>query len=854
MAHTPFPDHVEPRNTVPGELTHTDVWGPSSTQALNGARYNVVLVDDSSRHLISEQVKTKDEACTRLQNYLTYIERQFGFKPKSVCFDQGKEFLNQKFIDWCADKGIRIETTAPYSPSQNGVAERFNHTIVELARAMIIARDVPKNLWHEAINYATYVRDKSFTRAIKGKTPDEGFTGQKPNVSHLQEFGSPVWVLNESYRSKLDPKSQKMLFVGFLEGPRAIKYYNARTKHIGTTRNYYFATAPPDTQFEGEEVDEPMGDQIESEELRNNNLKRKHPDDNLSCNERSKRPRKQVDYRLLDDPLLAYDPSPELTALANESPDECLPNEMLSAVIDRANLASEDPQSLTEARNTSEWPEWEKAVQIELQQLKDRKTWKLTDPPDDRTPIKNKWVFLKKYNKEGTLTKYKARLVAKGYSQIPGMDYVDVFSPVVRLESLRAILALAAVENWEICHMDVKGAYLNGILKEKIYMEQPEGFTDGTMSVCELIKTLYGLKQSGREWNIQLNEKLTSRGFKNLYSDPCVYIRWGTNDTQIITVWVDDLLIFTTTSKSMTDLKCEINEMFEVSDLGEPNKIVGIEISQDREKKSITIKQSTYIDAILKKYGMDDVNPVKTPMDTSLVLEPGESEAGNRSNNYASLIGSLMYAAVATRPDIAYAVNRLASFTANPTLSHWNAAKRIMRYLKGTINYGITYSKIEDLNDYVHGYSDASFANYHDRTSVSGYNFMKAEGAITWGSKKQNTVSLSSTEAEYICMSDAARDALWLRSLYSELGYTQPEPTLVRGDNLSSLAIAENPRYHKRTKHFDIKHHFIRDQIKAEAIYIKYCPTNEMTADIFTKALPRQSFEYHRNTLGVSST
>ena len=251
---------------------------------------------------------------------------------------------------------------------------------------------------------------------------------------------------------------------------------------------------------------------------------------------------------------------------------------------------------------------------------------------------------------------------------------------------------------------------------------------------------------------------------------------------------------------------------------------------------------------------MQDINPVKTPMDSNLKLEPGEPEAENGNNNYASLIGSLMYAAVATRPDIAYVVNRLASFTANSTLSHWNAAKRIMRYLKGTKNYGITYSKTENPNDYIHGYSDSSFANNFDRTSVSGYNFMKAGGAITWGSKKQNIVSLSSTEAEYISMSDAARDALWLRSLYSELGYPQPEPTLIKGDNLSALAIAENPRYHKCTKHFDIKNHYIRDQIKNEIIQISYCPTGDMTADIFTKALPRQLFERHRDTLNVTST
>jgi hypothetical protein len=234
-AHTLFLEHAESQNTVPGELTHTDLWGPTKIQALNGAHYNMVLVNDDTRHLVTEQAKTKDEACTRLQNYFTYIERQFNFKPKRVRFDQGREFLNQKFINWCAEKGIKIEATAPYSPSQNGVAERFNRTIVELARAMMIAREVPKFLWHEAINHAAYIRDKLFTRAIKGKTPDEGFTGQKPNVSHLQEFGSPVWVLNEARQSKLDPKSQKMMFMGFVDGSCAIKYYNSRTRHVGIT-------------------------------------------------------------------------------------------------------------------------------------------------------------------------------------------------------------------------------------------------------------------------------------------------------------------------------------------------------------------------------------------------------------------------------------------------------------------------------------------------------------------------------------------------------------------------------------------------------------------------------------------
>ncbi len=316
------------------------------------------------------------------------------------------------------------------------------------------------------------------------------------------------------------------------------------------------------------------------------------------------------------------------------------------------------------------------------------------------------------------------------------------------------------------------------------------------------------------------------------------------------------MLLFTTSIQTMQIAKRDIMDTFEVTDLGEPKKLVGIEISRDRKNKRITITQSKYIETILAKYGLQDASPVRTPLDTNIKLEPGESEPGNRSNNYASLIGSLMYAAVATRPDIAFAVNRLASFTANPTMCHWTAAKRVLRYLKGTKDKGIMYSQPTDTSsshNHITGYSDASFANNYDRTSVSGYAFVAAKGVITWGSKKQNIVSLSSTEAEYVCLSDAAREANWLRNLYQEMGFPEEESTLIYGDNQSALAIAENLCYHKRTKHFDIKHHYIRDQVQRGVMKLQYLPTTQMTADIFTKALPRQAHELHMLSLGMTS-
>jgi hypothetical protein len=402
-----------------------------------------------------------------------------------------------------------------------------------------------------------------------------------------------------------------------------------------------------------------------------------------------------------------------------------------------------------------------------------------------------------------------------------------------------------------IQQMDVKGAYLNGILQEKIYMKQPEGFSDGSGRVCQLIKTLYGLKQSGREWNKQLDRKLKEKGFTNLKSDPCTYIRRIKDELEIITVWVDDMLLFTTTERSMFNLKAELRSLFEITDMGEPAKIVGIEINRTNE--TLTISQKQYILAILKSEGMQDANPVSTPLDPNIKLEvnPVEME-GNRSNAYAMLLGKLQYLATATRPDIAYAVNRLASYTANPSLIHYTAAKRILRYLKGTKNFVLTYKQIPNQQTF-YGYSDAAYANTDDYKSTSGYVFLAGEAAITWGSRKQTTVALSSTEAEYIALSEASREAMWLRHLYEELGYIQEKPTLLIGDNNGSIAMAKNPQFHKRTKHVEIRWHWVRNLVQDGLITIKSCRDPEQTADILTKALLRQKHTKHTKELGLST-
>ena len=432
-------------------------------------------------------------------------------------------------------------------------------------------------------------------------------------------------------------------------------------------------------------------------------------------------------------------------------------------------------------------------------------TWKLVDKPHNVVPIANKFVLAKKRDREGNIIKYKARLVAKGCAQRPGYDYFETHSPVVRMETIRAILAIAPTKKLHIQQLDVKGAYLNGVLKERVYMRQPEGHEDRTGRVCLLIKTLYGLKQAGREWNKELDAKLRKKGYSCLQSDPCVYLWRMDEDFIIITVWVDDMLTFTTTVALKLKAKQDIESEWEITDLGTPTKIVGIELTISPD--AIFISSHKYIETILKRefegLGPGRTNSVTTPLDLNVTLVPNpEGKDGDRSNAYASLLGELQYIANATRPDIAYAVNRLAAYTANPSLQHQTALKRILRYLSGTRTLGITYKALPDRPDFFSGYADASYGNTDGHCSITSYVFLASNGAITWSSKKQISTTISLTHAEYIALSEAAREACWLRNLYMELGLLkQDAPTLIRGDNDGSIAMANNPVFHKRTKH-----------------------------------------------------
>ncbi|HVX00705.1 MAG TPA: reverse transcriptase domain-containing protein, partial [Candidatus Babeliaceae bacterium] len=443
-----------------------------------------------------------------------------------------------------------------------------------------------------------------------------------------------------------------------------------------------------------------------------------------------------------------------------------------------------------------------------------------------------------------------ARLVGKGYNQKEGVDYFETFAPVAKLSSIRALLALATHHDLEIHQMDVKCAFLNGVLEEDIYMEQPQGFIEKGKEhlVCKLNKTLYGLKQASRQWYTKMDQTLSSLSFRRLESDNCTYVYQDKhNVVMYICLFVDDLLMFSNSLIRLNILKKKLSSLYKMKDLGEAEYILGMQIVRDRKKGILSICQSGYIRNLVQKYGLAEAKPVYTPLDSGLKLSkkdaPTTEEEKSRMAKvpYQSAIGAIMYCMLGSRPDVAYAITALSQFSSNPGWQHWNAVKRLIRYLNTTQDYKLTYrSKKGDEGPCLYGYSDADWGNnIDDRRSYTGYLFMLAGGAVSWQAKKQPTVALSSMEAEYMAATQAAKEALWWRSFLTELGMNVSNETVLLSDSKGAIDLAKNPEFHPRSKHIAIQHHFIRMQVANKSVKMEYIGTEIMAADILTKPLGR---------------
>ncbi|KAD7479843.1 hypothetical protein E3N88_02979 [Mikania micrantha] len=430
--------------------------------------------------------------------------------------------------------------------------------------------------------------------------------------------------------------------------------------------------------------------------------------------------------------------------------------------VNKLLLAEEEPQNYKEVAKDKKWVE---AMQAELNSINKTNTWTLTKLPSDHKAIGLKWVFKTKRDANGEIIKHKARLVAKGYVQQHGIDFDEVFAPVARIETVRLIFALASYNGWEVHHLDVKSDFLHGELKEEVYVSQPEGFVKDAGKVYKLSKALYGLRQAPRVWNMKLDHTLKSLDFKKCTLEQAVYTKKNKTSTLLIGVYVDDLIVTGTPKKEIDLFKSQMEEKFEMSDLGLLAYYLGIEVIQT--KNEIAIKQSAYITKILKNAGMLDSNETKIPMNPGTLLIKTEGGKPVDPIEYRSLIGCLRYL-LHTRPDLSYSVGLLSRFIQEPKEHHFKAIHQVLRYIKGTKDFGIIYKRNGGCK--ITGYSDSSYGvNTEEGKGTTGIVFYFGNSPITWCTQKQQTVALSSCESEFMAATAAAFQALWLKRLLSEL-------------------------------------------------------------------------------------
>ena len=814
---TKFPANDGKRSDTILGLVHSDVCGKMSTQSLGGANYFLTFIDDKSRYTWVYVLKRKDEVFEKFKEWKSFVEKSTGEKLKIFRTDNGGEYTSDVFEQYLRKDGIEHQLTTPKNPEQNGVAERMNRTIVEMARCMFSKSKLPKKFWAETVNTAVYIRNRSPTNAVKGMTPYQCLFGDKPRVDMMKVFGCLAYShIPKDERKKFNVKTRKCIFLGYSTNVKAYRLYDCDRQKIIHSRDVIFNEFKRGVENNSESL-------VEME-----------PETEL----------KIISQTDVDD-VEVREELHEMRPVRDRRPPN-LYGEWVNITSDRPA-----PNSASEALKSHKKKDWRSAMEDEIKSLNDNDVFDLVDLPDGKKTVGSKWVFKEKVAADGSTERLKARLVAQGYTQRYGQDYDETFSPVVRAESIRTIIAHAANNKMLLHQMDIKTAFLNGNLKEEVFMKQPEGFVVKGQEhlVCKLKKSIYGLKQSPRCWNMALHDHLCKIGFKQSASDPCIYT--AERETVILAVYVDDIILATKDERKLVQVKKAIANKFTVKDMGELKYILGVNIHHS--ENGIWIGQRNYTENVLKKFNMDKCKSVSTPVDTTAKLTQTDGNKSVDEQIYQSAVGSLLYLSLWTRPDIAFAVSSVARFCWKPEKEHWTAGKRIMRYLNGTINLGLLYTiKSSEDSEKCVGYSDADWAgDLSDRKSTSGYVFQMSGAAITWRSKKQSCVAISTAEAEYMALACAAQEAVWLQQLISDLKNKPAEAIMTNEDNQSAIAMSKNPQFHGRAKHVDIKFHFIRELLEKEKVTLKFCPSEDMIADMLTKGLGKGKLQNFRDMIGL---
>ncbi|CAM8966871.1 unnamed protein product [Rhodiola kirilowii] len=899
---TKLPFSLSTHNTSePFEMIHSDVWGPFHVPSISNAKYFLTVVDDYTRTVWTFLMQHKSETTDVVINLFHLINTQFGKSVKTFRSDNGGEFFNHKLTAFFQSKGCVHQSSCPYTPQQNGLAERKHRHILEVARALMFEAKLPKHFWGDSILTATHIINRLPTPVLKGKSPWEMLFGEKPHIDHLRVFGCSCYASTNAHnRDKFDPRALECIFLGYPVEQKGYKLFCLSTQQVLVSRHVVFReevfpfkrslfnTTPsvpqsvlpnmiPSTDDLYFNDDDLLASPVSDDD--HLFFDANAPDDPVFLDDQCPdtqvaSPGTDVSQSTVTLPLDIAVPSVSLRTstrvvkppvwtkdyICNRVTSKSSPHQMqhfLSyskcaphhAVFALQISSVKEPSSYTQASKDTQWVE---AMNREIKALEGNNTWLLTDLPKDKTVVDCKWIYKIKYLADGSIERFKARLVARGFTQIEGLDYHETFAPVAKMTTVRCLLAVAAARNWSLHQLDVDNAFLHGTLEEEVYMKLPPGFykkEKAAGKVCKLIKSLYGLKQASRQWFAKFSSSLVDFGFQSSLNDYSLFTLTRGSVFLILLVYVDDVIITGNSEETISEVKQFIHEKFRIKDLGQLKFFLGLEVA--RSTDGIFLHQQKYALELLEEHNLTDCKPAKTPMRLKHNLSMSAATAMADPLHYRRLVGKLIYLTI-TRPDLAYPVHILSQFMQRPTEDHHTAALRLLRFVKAAPAQGIYFAANSDLT--LSAYCDADWAACPlIRRSITGHCVLLGSCVISWKTKKQPVVSRSSAESEYRSMAAVCCELTWLARLISDMGVVVAAPVHLHCDNKAAIHIAHNPVFHERTKHVELDCHLVRSHVISKFILPLHINTNDQPADIFTKPLTREQLRYLCSKLGVSN-
>ena len=828
---TRLPGETQSHATRPLERLIADVWGPYIVTGSSLKQYFILLGCEKTRYL---RIKiTLNRSSIHIADWLDKeIGQMQNIYGHTVCYfrtDFAKEFRGQPVQDVLNKWHIKWEHSVPYAHHQIGMVERANNTIANMVRAMLVDSHLPQHTWAELAKTAVYIRNRSPTRVLDGMTPYEALTGKKPNLQHLRIIGSAAYCQNVEMvqgakRKKLDARFRKCRLVGYGNGSNQYVVWDPNTNRIELVSSPKIDES--DSEVSDEEIVTSLNEEIEPQ-ADNTTDPEWTPATTPNSISSSKGISRMVEVSI-----------PKI----NINKDDYINIGLVLRDRHEGAKVLLDPEPLTqnEALTSPESEYWQKAMKEEFDSLLQNNTWELVPLPIGRKALDTKWVYKRKDMPD--VLRYKARLVVKGFLQRHGVDFDETWASVVKPMTFRLLYALAAKHHWFIRQGDVKTAFLNGEISENVYIKQPLGFEQKGRPltlVCKLNKALYGLKQSARAWYKKIKAKLEVLGFTTLGSDDSTFV--SADKSVIVTLYVDDIQVFGGDLDSINTLEEQIRASFEMTPWEESKFYIGLNVTHNREKGLVHLDMSKHITRTIQRLGYEVLKPVNTPMkvDTHLKKSTGEATPEDISD-YSAKAGSLNWIAIAGRPDLANTASTISEFMSNPDQSHFDAIERAFAYLNTYPHLGPTFGMKKGTQ--LTGWVDSTWADdSNTRRSKTGYVFMFEGGPVSWKSQLQKSVALSSAEAEYVAVGEAAKEAMFLRSVMNDIVTEKEKVGCVKlmEDNQSCIRMSVNPEFHSRTKHIDIRHHFIRQLVEDNSVKLEWVPTNEQIADGLTKPLAK---------------